>query len=74
MVPKLPTPQQNSDFQRIFGVRLRPFWDNFTGFDVIKFDEELIQPPDGQSTLDKVSEDYGKEAADLCLDLIGKPG
>lgn len=72
MFPKLPTAQQNSDFQRIFGVRLRTFWDNFTGFDVIKFDE-LIQPADGQSTQDKVREDYGEDAVQLCLELIGKP-
>ena len=49
-------------FYRIFNVSLENFWSNITGFDVVKFDEELIKPPDGKSTADVVKETYGADA------------
>lgn len=57
-------------FRQLFGVDLREYWDNFTGFDVIKFDEQLVKPQSNQSTAMAVRERWGQEAVDLCLALI----
>lgn len=58
-------------FQRVFGVKLRPFWDPLTGFDVVKFDDEFIKAGDDVSTADAVKEKYGTEALDLIKSLLG---
>ncbi len=61
------------EFQSIFGTYLKYFWiDNRFGFDVIKFDEVLIKPPDGVSTADEVLRRYGQRALDIVNELIGK--
>lgn len=57
-----------TEFQHIFGRRLFDFWDNITGFDVIKFDEQFIKPDEGQSTQDAVRGKYG----DIAVELIHK--
>ena len=57
------------DFKRLFKLNLHQYWD-ITGFDAIKFDEEVIKPPDGESTAEAVERIYGKEACDLCWKLI----
>jgi hypothetical protein len=56
-------------FQMIFGVPLKNYW-NIAGFDVIKFDETLIKPEEGQSTAEAVRQKYGEEALKLCKDLV----
>ena len=37
------------EFKRIFRINLKPLWDNITGFDIVRFDDEFIKSPDGQS-------------------------
>ena len=58
-------------FRQIFGVQLKPFWDNLTGFDLIKFDDEVVKPPNGQSTKKVIKERWGDEAVAMILELIG---
>jgi len=58
-------------FFEIFNVPLDNYWD-LTGFDVIKFDEELIKPEDGVSAYNAVLWFYGQDAVDFILHtLIG---
>uniref|UniRef100_A0A6M3KK05 Uncharacterized protein n=2 Tax=viral metagenome TaxID=1070528 RepID=A0A6M3KK05_9ZZZZ len=57
-------------FQLTFHRGLGDFWDIITGFDVIKFDEEVIKPPDGTSTRDQILKDYGEDTVKLVEGLI----
>jgi hypothetical protein len=59
-------------FADIFGVPLADYFDNMTGFDIVKFDQEFIQPEDGYSTQDAVQDKYGDEAVQLVYDLLGR--
>lgn len=62
-------------FKRYFkGLNLMHYWDKLTGFDVMKFDEE-IAPADGQSLEEKLVADYGQDAAEFAESLIdyGQP-
>lgn len=80
MTRKKYTYEQRRQFQDLFGRDLHDFWDNFTGFDVIKFDE-VAQPDDGlhgrpdkgQSTKDKLQQKWGNEAVKLIMALLGMP-
>ena len=58
-----------SEFQSIFAVSLRGFWDNVTGFDVIKFDE-FISPADGVSCYAATAEKFGERSAALIKELL----
>lgn len=60
----------NDRFQRVFGTRLSLYWDNITGFDVIKFDDGWIKSGDG-SMHDAVLEKYGEEGVQIIKGLIG---
>ncbi len=59
------------EFKSIFGTNLKPYFDMITGFDVIRFDEELIKPGKKESTEDKVRKVYGERAVQLCRELLG---
>lgn len=69
----LPNAQKRSqyaqEFQRVFGKRLKPYWCNLTGFDVLKFDKD-IGTPEGDSLHEFVVQEYGKEAGELLHNLI----
>jgi hypothetical protein len=71
MAKKLCYDQHAPKFQRIFGIRLRPYWDMLTGFNVVKFDEEFVKPADGTSTRDAVLAQWGEEGVDLIVALMG---
>jgi hypothetical protein len=58
-------------FQQIFDVPLSWFWDNVTEFDVIKFDADVVQSPDGVSTKEHIRARWGDEAVVLIEGLIG---
>ena len=58
------------EFAEIFGIHLKPFWDNITGFDIVKFDEHIIQSPDDLSMEDVIKKEYGNEAVTLIKDLL----
>lgn len=57
------------DFQNIFKISLRSFWDIYTGFDIIGFDS-FIGTPDGKSTKQHVLDNYGQKGIDLIMRLI----
>jgi len=65
--------QHRAQFQATFGVPLEDFWDDVGGFDIVKFDETFVKPPDGTSTNRAVYERWGAEAVNLVLTLIGVP-
>ena len=57
-------------FQKIFGTRLKPFWqDNIFGFDIVVFDEWL-KVPDGISMNDYILQKYGQEGVDVINALL----
>ncbi len=60
------------EFKRTFNRNLKDFFDFVTGFDVIAFDEKVIQPADDISTADAVREKYGDAAVALCERLMGR--
>ena len=58
-----------SQFAQIFGVQLSNFWSKLTGFDVVRFDEQVIQSGDGRmSTV--VEQRYGPAAVLLVRSLL----
>lgn len=58
-----------SRFQEIFGVSLVRWMDTVTGFDIIKFDDQVIKSGDKQMA-QVVKDKYGQEAVDLIMTLI----
>ena len=65
----VPTLDQQKEFYNIFKKPLTFFYDDITGFDLIKLDDWL-KVPDGQSMEKFISEKYGKEAVSLIRRLI----
>ncbi len=57
-------------FQKEFSVRLWTYWDMRTGFDIVRFDDEVIKPPDGASTREAILARYGEDAVKLIEELI----
>ncbi len=57
-------------FERIFGVPLEDYWDKLFGFEIVKFNDEVVVPPDGISIKDEVIKNHGEEAAILLEELI----
>lgn len=56
-------------FQITFNTPLNKYWNFVTGFDVIKFDEDL-KCPDGISLKDFITEKYNEEASGLIGKLL----
>ena len=59
------------EFERIFGVNLMTYWDMITGFDLVKFDDEVLQTPDHIGARDICIRKFGQRAADVIVYLIG---
>ena len=59
-----------SQFEQTFKVGFDIYFNNLSGFDIVKFDEEVIKPPDGVSTSEQILKDYGPEAVALIKKLI----
>lgn len=57
-------------FRRTFGRNIRDFLDPVTGFDVIKFDDEIAKAPDGESTEDAVKRQWGEDAVVLIRSIL----
>lgn len=51
------------EIQRKTGLPVPRYIHPLLGFDIIKFDEQILRPPDGQSSADVITERYG---ADVC--------
>jgi len=71
MTPKRYTDEQRRTFTELFGRNIRDFWCNFTGFNVVKFDEDIVKPADGVSTRQKLQKDWGDSAVTLVVGLMG---
>ena len=61
--------EKGPEFKSIFGVFIMNYCD-FTGFNVIKFDEWFLKTPDGISCSDEVERRYGSRAVALIRELI----
>lgn len=61
--------QYYREFYDTFGVPLKHYWDNLSGFDVVKFDDYL-QPPEGVSSYDHCAARFGKDSADFILNRL----
>ena len=59
----------NKLFMDTFGVPLSRFYDNLFGLDIIEFDTWL-KTPDGTSTSDWITTNYGEAAFEMVRDLL----
>lgn len=55
-------------FRAVFGEDLADYWDNLTGFNIIKFDAVLC--PGDRSVEEVIREKYGQDGFDVILDVI----
>ena len=62
--------ENRQEFYNSFGVSLDNFFDLITGFDIAKFDKEIIKSADNESVKDKVLRKYGQGAVDVIIDLL----
>ena len=62
--------QYHKSFFRIFGIRLSRFFNLITGFDIVKFDDEVLHSQDGESSKDVVQREYGNEGVKIIMSLI----
>ena len=60
-------------FKIIFKSELQAYMSPLFGFDIVKFDDYL-KTPDGTSTNDFVTKNYGEEGCSLIKKLIGMEG
>ena len=61
----------NMPFLKVFGVRLKKFWEgNILGLDVIAFDK-FIDPKENESLNDAIKRKYGQEGLDIIDKLLG---
>jgi hypothetical protein len=57
------------EFERLFGTAFDPYFSNLLGFDIIRFDDEVIQSGD-KCMRTVVKKKYGKRAVELLEELI----
>ena len=62
-----------STFYQTFNQSLKKFWDKLTGFDICKFDEDVVKSPDGKSMRDTIAERWGEDAAKMISELTSPP-
>lgn len=61
----------SQEFYRIFQVNLKNYFPNYlTGFDIVKFDDEVIKTPDDISMSQHIKEKYGEDGHHLIKILI----
>ena len=59
------------EFKMVFGIDLANYFDNITGFDVVKFDSEFVKPRTEESACAAVKRQWGDDAVALVMSLIG---
>lgn len=59
-----PSMNEVTEFEKIFGVPFKRFWDNLFGFDVIEF-HDFINNPEDISMDDFIQKKWSKKAASL---------
>jgi len=60
----------STQFYNMFHHKLHDFMDYVTGFDIIRFDEKIIKPPNGVSTKEAIQQQYGLQAVELIQNLL----
>ena len=60
-------------FYSTFSRSLKTFWDNLTGFDICRFDEEVVKSPDGTSMRDTIAQRWSEDAAKMISELTSPP-
>lgn len=60
---------KREEFFSTFNVPLSKYMDLLTGFDIIKFDDEVVKPPDGKSMEETILSTYGQKAVELIESL-----
>lgn len=56
-------------FYALFGVSLESLWDFYTGFDIVRFDDEVIKSGDDAMRV-CIRDKYGDEAVSMIKELI----
>ena len=59
-------------FARLFHVPLRKYWDPMTGFDLPRFDVEVVKSRSEEAMIDVVRARYGEEAV-ACIEALIDP-
>jgi hypothetical protein len=57
-------------FHEIFGVKLAKYWLGPLRLDIVKFDEDVVKPRDGESTVQAIERRWGKDGVDLVKTLL----
>jgi len=58
-----------NEFNNIFGVFLVDYWDKWLGFELGKFDKDIIKSTDKESIEESVLRQYGERAKFIILEL-----
>lgn len=62
--------ENSARFFKIFKIQLRKYWpNNVMGFDLFRFDTEVVKHGDNESIKEVIAKKWGKEAADLIQSL-----
>ena len=62
----------NEEFCRIFcPARLSQYYEPIFGFNIVRFDQEIIKTPDGKSMANIIKKQYGERAEQIISELIG---
>ena len=59
-----------SEFKRMFGVDLCRYYDFRIGFDICKFDTDVVKAPDGESCRDAIRRQWGEAGLKLMVRLM----
>jgi len=62
--------QQGRQFTSIFGRNLKTFWSGLFGFDLVKFDDEIVKPGKNESTEEAIRRQWGEDAVALIWSLL----
>lgn len=57
-------------FYSVFKICLGHYFDSITGFDIVKFDDEVTKSAPNESTKDAVLSKYGQEGVDIIVRLL----
>ena len=59
------------NFRKVFNANLKTYWDGaILGFNLVKFDDEIIMAPDGKSVEDVLQERHGDEGVRIIKALL----
>jgi len=62
--------ENRQKFYNTFGFSLLDFYDPILGFDLSKFDKEVIRSSDNESIKDKVLRKYGQNGVEVITNLL----